>query len=1034
MLSSTRSRVLALLFLIPFAAHAQLTGSIEGVVTDPSGQGVPGAAMRVTEINTNSERRIETGENGSYRAARLPPGRYRIDVQATGFEPARTEGLDLTAGLTLRADVPLHIGVARQSVLVTAETSTVDSSSAGWGSSINQRQLDSLPLNGRDVLDLAAQQPGVTTPAAATQEIDTGLGVHVAINGNRPSENAFRLDGIYIDDATGSAPASAAGNLLGLDTIAELRLVTSPFSAEYGRTDGGVVTAVSKSGTNEFHGGAWEYLRNSAMDAKNYFDGPGKIPALRLNQFGGVLDGPLLHNRLFFLTDYEGIRSATDTTQILTTPDADAREGLLPVNGVLKSVPIAPAVLPYLALFPLPNGPDVGDGIGEYIAGQPTSTREDYAVGKVDFIASDRLRFGTRYTFDDSNSTTGDPFRIWTFGNQSHYNLVQTTAQYVQSPDLIHDFRAAFSEIYNGATEVPAASTANLAFVPGAQLGAVSVVGLSDLGGDTESEEPRHYNVADGQASYSAEKVIGASSVSFGSSYDRILLGEDENLDRNGFYQFSSLQSFLDAHPSRLQVMEPGTDALRHWAYNEFAAFVQDNWRIGRRLSVGLGVRYETAGTPVERNGKVATLPNPLADSSVTVGGPLWKNPSKLNFAPRASLAWDPFGSGRTVIRLGGGIFYDLLGTRELNLAGMFMPPFFERYTFSRNAPFPDALQALTGAGNPAPSANVLPYSPSQPYVAQYQFFLQRDVGHGIIAEAGYAGSRGIHLVGYINNINTTTPEFLPNGQVYFPAGAPPINPAFSNISIHTTNFDSHYNSLNADARTTLGSRLHVQGKFAWSHSIDDDSVAMHSDSYNAENVPTVFDYAANRGSSDFDCRLVFAANFVWDIPGMRSRAANAVLGGWSLSGLMQAQSGNPFNPTVGFDNAHLLGSGDSGQRPNYLPISGPIITGNPADYFNPLAFTLPPSGYLGDLGRNVFTGPGLVMVSLALERDFLRSEKRALRIRGDVFNIANHPNFQIPSGIELFNSTGARLGTAGQITATTTSSRQIQLSARYTF
>ena len=1021
------------LLLMAMAAHAQLTCAIEGTVTDPAGRAVAAAEMRVVEINTNAERRLATDQEGRYRAAQLVPGQYRLQVTAPGFDAAQTDVLDLPAGMNLHADIPLKMGVTRESVLVTAETGKVDTAAGGWGSNIEERQLDSLPLNGRNVLDLAAQQPGVTTPATATLELDTGLGVHIAINGNRPSENAFRLDGIYINDATGSAPSSAAGNLLGIDTLAELRIVASPFSAEYGRTDGGVVAAVSKSGTNEIHGSAWEYARNSALDAKNYFDPPGKIPELSLNQFGGILNGPLVHNRLFFLTDYEGIRSDTDETQILSTPDAQARQGLLPVNSVLTKVPVAAAVVPYLALFPLPNGPDLGDGAGEYRTGQPTNTREEYAVGKVDFIASDRLRFGTRYTFDDSTSDTVDPFRIWSFESASHYNLVQTTAQYIQSPTMIHDFRAAFSQIYNGANETPAASTADLAFVPGAQIGAITVVGLSDFGGTPEEEEPRHYNVVDGQTSYSAEKVSGTHSLSFGSSFDRILLGEDENLDGNGDYQFSSLQSFLAGQSSKLIVMAPGTNALRHWTYDEYAAFIQDDWRISRRLSVGAGVRYETATTPVESDHKVATLPNPLTDSQVTIGGPLWINPSKLNFAPRASIAWDPSGRGNTVVRMGSGIFYDLLGTRELNLSGMFMPPFFERYSL-RKAIFPDALAAIANAADPAPTANLLPYRPSQPYVAQYQLFIQHSLGHRTTVEAGYSGSRGIHLVGYINNVDTTAPQFLPNGQIYFPVGGKTINPAFSNISMHSTNFDSHYNSLTADGRASLGRGLHIQGKFGWSHSIDDDSVAMHYDSYNAESVPTVFNYAANRGSSDFDCRLTFAVNFTWEVPGTRSRAVNTVLGGWAMDGLMQAQSGNPFNPTVGFDDAGLLGSGDGGQRPNYVPIGQPIITGNSEQYFNPLAFTLPPSGYLGNLGRNGFTGPDLVMVTLALERDFLKSEKRVLRIRAEGFNVANHPNFQIPSGIQLFNSSGARLGTAGQITATTTTSRQLQLSARYSF
>jgi hypothetical protein len=1019
--------------LLPVGAHAQLTGAFDGTVTDPSGRAVTGAQIRAFEINTGAERRLVTDQQGWYAAADLAPGRYRLEVTASGFEPAQTEALDLTAGRTVRADVALKIGTARQSVEVRAETSKVDTAATAWGSSIDEQQLSSLPLNGRDLFDLAAQQPNVTVPASATQAIDAGLGLHISVNGNRPSENAFRLDGIYIDDATGSAPASAAGNLLGIDTIDELRMVASPFSAEYGRTDGGILTAVSKSGANDFHGSGWEYLRNSAFDAKNYFDPAGKIPALRLNQFGGLFDGPIVHNKLFFLADYEGIRSAADETQILTTPDAAARQGMLTTNGVTKQVPVNPAVVPYLALYPLPNGPDLGGGIGEFIGSQPTNTSENYAVGKVDYLATDRLHFGMRYTGDTAYSNTGDPFHFWSFDNNSHYNLVQTTAQYVQSPTTIHDIRVAFSQIYNSQGAFAPPSSNSLAFVPGDRMGAIQVVGLSDFGGTPARTGPRHFNTVDGQTSYSLEKIAGAHSLSLGTSYDRILLGEAGDLDRNGYYQFTSLQNFLEGIPSRLSIMAPASGTLRHWSFNQFSAFVQDNWRITRRLTVGVGVRYETATTPVERNGLEASLRNPLTDKQVTVGGPLWINPSKLNFAPRASIAWDPFGDGRTAVRVGSGIFYDLLGTRELTVSGMFMPPFYERYNISK-APFPNALSAIEGAAPPPPSVDGLSYWPSQPYVLQYQALIERDLGHGVVAEVGYSGSRGLHLVGDINNIDTTIPQFLPDGQIYFNAALGPINPAFSGIGMRETDFDSHYNSLNADARATIGRRLHVQGKFAWSHAIDDDSIAIHEESYLNEKVPTMYNFADNTGSSDFDCRLVFAANFLWDLPGTRSRAANVLLGGWALDGLMQAQSGNPFNPVVGFDNAGLLGSGDQGQRPNLAAINGPIITGNPARYFNPLAFSLPPAGYLGDLGRNVLTGPGLVIVSLALQREFLKAERRALRIRAEGFNVANHPNFQVPSGTALYNSSGALLGTAGQITATTTSSRLLQLSARYSF
>jgi predicted small integral membrane protein len=291
-----------------------------------------------------------------------------------------------------------------------------------------------------------------------------------------------------------------------------------------------------------------------------------------------------------------------------------------------------------------------------------------------------------------------------------------------------------------------------------------------------------------------------------------------------------------------------------------------------------------------------------------------------------------------------------------------------------------------------------------------------------------------VHLVGHLGNINTTLPQWLDNGQIFFPAANPAINPNFGLIAMRTTDFDSSFNSLSASARLRVARGLRAEGKFTWGKSIDNNSVVSQTEFYTAERVPTVFDLHQNRGRSDYDCPLAFTANFTYDLPAPRAPLAHVALGGWTLAGLTQAQSGNPFNPTVGFDNARLRStSNDLGQRPN-LVLGQRLILGGPRQYFNPQAFSLPAAGYLGNLGRNVLTGPSLVSTSLALERQFLRHEQRSLRIRGEMFNVANHPNFQLPSGTGLFDSTGARLGTAGRVTDTTTSARQIQLSARFTF
>ena len=974
-------------------------------------------------------------KSGHYAGLELALGTYRVETSKQDFRTCTVDGLVLSAGRTLRADISLIVGAAHETVFVSAEAGQIDTVAGAWGGSIGKRQLDALPLNGRDVFDLVSQQPGATAPASATKTISSGLGVHISINGSRPSENGFRLDGIYINDITGSAPASASGNLLGLETIEELRLIASPFSAEYGRSSGGVVTAVSKSGGNQFHGSLYEYLRNSALDAKNFFDaGAQPIPAFRRNQFGGLIGGPLRRNKLFFIANYEGVRLASSSTQSAPTLTAQARQGILPINGVPAKVTVAPAMVPFIALFPLPNGQDYGDGSAAYTAGVPSRVNENYGSAKLDYVANDRLRFNARYTEDSGGGSTADLFRVWNYGSDSSYRLFQAGGEYTQSSTLIHEFHAGLSQIRNGQENtVPSQISAGATYIPGSQLGPLAVTGLGLIGTTDARTSPRRFALTDTQLSYSLTKSLGVHKLSFGSSFDRIFLYQISNLDATGYYVFGSIQSFLAGQSQSASVMLPGSNSDRHWRMNQFSLFAQDDFRLTRRISAAIGVRYETASVPVERDGRVASLRDPAHDAQVTRGGPLYENPSKLNFNPRASLAWDMAGNGRTVLRLGSGMFSELLGARELTVAGTRMPPFFRRATITRAA-FPDVLAAATGA-SAASSVDGITYYPSQPYTVQFQAVLEHQIGSSAVAQAGYAGSRGIHLAGDVTNLNTTQPQFLANGQVFFPATNPLVNPAFGQIGMRVTNFDSNYQSLNLGVRATPARGLIVQTKFTWSKSIDDLSIAIFADSVTGNHVPTIFNYRANRGPSDFDQRLTYASNFVYDVPGTGFRNADFVLAGWSIQGLIQVQSGNPFNPTVGFDDARLRGAtNDQGQRPDY--VSGqPLVFGDPQQYFNPLAFSLPAAGFYGNLGRNTITGPGLVFASAAVARTFWKTERQAIHVRMEMFNLANHPNFQIPSNnLALFASTGARVGSAGQITSTATSSRQIQLSARYTF
>ena len=1027
---------LLLLLWLASPAYAQTTATIEGTVFDPSGSGAAGAVVHIIETRTKIERSVASDGRGRYLAPGLMPGIYSIEVTLKGFRSEVREGIALDAGRSIPVDFVLAIGETYEKVVVSAEAPLVSTSTSDWGNSITTQQTAELPLNGRDLFDLSSQEPGATVAKSAGQTMTSGTGTHISANGARPNQNSYRMDGIYINDAVSTAPASAAGRLLGLEGIQELRLVTSPFGAEYGRLAGAAFTAVSKSGTNDVHGSVYEFLRNSALDARNFFDPAGEaIPPLRKNQFGALLGGPLRRNRLFLLGNYEGIREASSQTVHATTLSQEARNGRLPGPNGVTIVPVAPEAVPYLNLYPSPNGRDFGDGSAEFIAASSTPTREDYAAAKLDYVPSGRLRFAARYTFDNAATSTPDNFQVWRFRTDSRYQFIHTETQYVASPHTIHTFRAGFSRVRNAeSATLPSAIPSSLSFVKGQELGTIVVTGLSDFGGLRARLQPRRFVLNDFQFNYDVSHIRGSHKIRMGAGFDRVQYNQVADHSATGNYRFTSIASLLQARPATGDLMMEGSNTARGWRQNQFFAFAQDEFRANRRLTLTLGVRYEAYSTPVEVNGKIATLLDPLHDQNMTVGGPLFQNPSNDNFAPRAALAWDPTGSGRTVVRAGAGIFFDLLGSRELATAGLRTPPFFNR-VYLNNPPFPDLLSAARSVP-PQNSLDGLDYYVNQPYAAQFQFAVEHQLGSDTAARIGYSGSRGVHLPGQIGNINPARPDVLPDGRLYFPAGAPRLNPAFVQVGFRTMRFNSHYHALLAGLQRRWRNGFQLQAKYAWTKSIDETSTAVYDDFLNGDHMPTMFDFSANRGLSAFDLRHCFTANFSYDLPGRGRRPLTRALGGWQLNGILQVQTGNPFSPTVGFDRARLLpGSGDQSQRPDFAPAPGAkVILGDPQMYFNPLVFALPPAGMYGNLGRNTLVGPGLAMADLAIHKLLWRREQHEVNLRVEVFNAINHPNFQVPSDQQLFDSGLGRVASAGRITQTSTTSRQIQVAAKWVF
>jgi hypothetical protein len=1028
----TSREILLLLgvILAPALALAQTTGTIEGVVLDPSDAPIQGSLVNLIETATSSSRTVQTTASGRYAVPGLPPGVYEVEASFHGFRSAVREGVLLSAGRTVRADFSLQIGDLREVVKVTAEIPAISTSASDWGGSIDRTQLADLPLNGRDLFDLAAQQPGVSIANNNEGAMFNGLGIQPSVNGNRPNQNSFRVDGVYVNDASGSAPASAGGRLLGIEGIQELRLITNPFSAEYGRAASAVFTAVSRAGANDWHGSAYYFLRNSALDARNFFDTPTeKIPALRRNHFGGLISGPIRTDRLFFLVNYEGLREVRSRTQRAVTLTAQARQGILPSGNLA----VSPLVKPFLDLYPRPNGRDFGDGTAEFISPAAKISDDHFFATRADFLASSRVRTSMRFSTNTGATESPDEFHFWLLNSDSRFAFLQSETSIVQSPATLHALRFGYSRVRNTENATPPNIPETLTFVRGRPIGTLEVTGLTDLTSQTVGSLPRLHVLQDYQFNYEVTHTRRAHTFRLGAGYDRLGFRQRGDFRASGRYRFSSIQDLLRATPAGGDLMSPGSDTDRLWRQHQYHFFIQDEFRALSNLSVLLGVRYEGYDSPTEASGKIATLRNPLQDTSMTIGGPLFENPSAGNFAPRAALAWDVFGTGGTVVRAGAGMFFDLLTSREVTIAGMRVPPFYNR-AFITNPTFPDLL-AAAAAATLDNSIDGIAYYVQQPYVLQFRFTAGQQLGRRTSIEAGYSGSRGVHLMGQFGDLNVAQAQTLDDGRLFFPASGPLRNPAFGRIGIRTTDFNSFFHALTLRLERRLATSLQLEANYTWGKAIDESSSSTQTDFDNSDRMPQPYNIRLQRGPADFDVRQTLNATASWLLPSPRRGLERHLLGGWQVHGVVQAQTGFPFNPRVGFDRARMRsGFGDLDQRPSLASATPPVILGDPARYYDPMSFVLPAAGFLGDLGRNTLTGPGLFTLNLGLHKSLWRSERHDVRLRIEAFNATNHPNFDVPSELRLFTSSGGRVGSTGRITTTSTSARQIQLALRWSF
>jgi hypothetical protein len=1040
--SFTVSCVTAIALVTGSACLAQVAGgTISGSVRDSSGRAIAGAQVAVKNSETVILRSIGADNDGIYTAPNLAAGTYEISAYKEGFATLVRSGVLVTVGSEEVIDFKLNPGEVKTKIEVSGTPPVIQLASSTLEATENSTTVRELPLNGRDWTTLAQLQAGVTGVyqyplALSNQRANRGLGTQLSIGGTRPQGNNYRLDGISMNDYSNGGPGSVLGVLLGVEAIQEFSVVTNSAPASYGRTSGGVINSITRSGTNELHGSAYEFLRNSALDARNFFDTTASPPPFRRNQFGADAGGPIIKSKWFVFGDYEGIRQLLSITTVDIVPSAAARTG----NLTSGTVSVDPSVERYLALYPLPNGPVEGD-TGKFTLPTPQNTNEDFftsrsdfAIGKVDSL------FGT-YMFDNGKTEGPDSFNNNIIGTLSRRQAAVLEETHSFGAQMANSARLGFSRVVSQAAKSlkainPLAADTSLGFLPGQPVGVITNSELSTFPGGfgAVGEFDFYYNSY--QFYDDSFATLGTHSLKFGFAFESIRDNELGKTSPLGQFVFGSLSAFLQDQPTSFNAPIGSGITPRNLRQSIYAGYVLDDWRARPNLTVNLGLRYEAATVLSEAHGKLSNLSS-LTSTTPHLGDPFFSNPTKLDFEPRVGFAWDPLGNGKTSIRSGFGIFDNLPLPYLFAVTSLLSAPFFELgdATTLPQGSFPkEAFQLLT--------ATTLRYAYIQPnpprsYDMEWNFNIQQSIARDTVLQVGYTGSRGVHLPYFTNNFDMVLPTLTPRGYVW-PVHGTPLNPNVGQISGTMWNSDSIFHALEVEVTRRLSRGLQGGVSYAWGKIIDSGSESGNSNPGTfANSVPTLwFDERNGRGLADFDIRQNLSVNYIWEIPTFTAlpRALQWALNNWQWGGILHIASGEPFTPIITGDPLGM--KGDQFDRPDVL--TGPrcsgsrVNPGNPLDYIKTQCLAFPnPSTRFGDAGRNILIGPGIFNLDTSVVRNIGGSEKFHAQFRAEFFNVLNHTNFASPvvttNNTSLFGASGAPISSAGVLTSTTTTSRQIQ-------
>ncbi len=1053
-------RVLAGL-LLSFPLLAQSPGAtITGEVHDPTGAIVVGARVSALNAATNVSRNTLTDSAGLFVIAALQPGPYEVTVESPGFNKDIRTGIVLEVAETARVDFALKLGSASEAVTVTEAVGVTETETASTGQVIENKKVVELPLNGRQFYSLALLAPGAYQPAENSTVGYRG-GFNVA--GAAETNNNFSVNGVDNNDTGINGPTF----LPSIDSIQEFKLLTGIFPAEYGHSSGSQVIIVTKAGTNQFHGSAFEFVRNQLFDASNYFTAAGSQPAYKRNQFGGTAGGPIRRNKTFFFYSYEGLRLRQQLASLATVPTTPMLSGdfssLLtlakpivlknPLTGaIFQNDVIPPGQLSTLgkdiaSFFPAPSLPTP--------AGQLPSSNYYFNETRIETMNENSLRIDhsfsasdnfyanyNRYndpSFEPQNSLCGSstlPFFGCNAGLTTQLGSMDET--HIFSPAVVNELRIGVNRLVQ--PRVQQDVTSSFPGLPGAFLGYLanntgvprtSITGYSTLGGATNLPSERDDTTY--QAIESILWTKGKHSFKFGGDYRKFLSTNLQTSNGRGSLSFTgSAPGPTSGYPLADLLLGLATTSSRNpyspWFYNRLAStslYAMDDYRMTPTLTFNIGLRWEYNGVISEKYGQMSSFDPTVPGGGLRVenqnglGNTLYK-PNYKNFAPRFGFAWEPFHNAATVVRGGYGIFYNQTTT----LNGF--------YTLATNAPFrnPQTFTATTAIPiiidtNPFPSAlnansntatGINPYFPTA-YAQQWNLDIERQIGQNMLLDVGYRGSKGTDLP---LSYNPTEP--LPGTGN---AGRPYQN--FGNITYLVDDGNSSFNALLVKLDKKLSHGLSFLASYTYGKSIDEGSgTASGSDA--SGGVQNSYNrFSGQRGLSDFDVRHRLVLSPIWNLPfGLANKSlSDKIIGGWQLSGIFQFQTGRPFTAN---ESGNISLTGQSSDRPNVVAgcneNAGPKTV---TDWFNLACFTLPASGTFGDVGRNTLTAPGLVTLDFAIARVFTVTERIHLQFRGEAFNLANHPNFQQPNATQNSPS-------FGKITATSVDNREIQLAMKLVF